>query len=97
MPNIPRSKGNQTIEFGQLIENNNRKKILQKLWRKWAERLLQTSFCFHKNFYMMQNYGNIILNRSSNSSIPIETSAPQEVRDFIVNHYFGVSNVDAVR
>ena len=75
--------------------------IEKKFFKNYGENgqrdYFQASFYFHKNFYMMQNYENIILNRSSNSSIPIETSAPQEVRDFIVNHYFGVSNVDAGR
>ena len=34
LPNISQSKGNQTIEFGQLIEYNKRNIFLQKLCRK---------------------------------------------------------------
>ena len=34
MPNISRSKGNQTIEFGQFIEYNIRKIFLKKLFTK---------------------------------------------------------------
>ena len=33
-PNISRSKGNQTIKFGQLIEYNMRKKFLEKPYTK---------------------------------------------------------------
>ena len=32
--NISHSKSNQTMKFGQLIENNKRNILLQKLWRK---------------------------------------------------------------
>ena len=34
LPNILRSKGNQTIKFGQLIEHNMRKIFLEKLYTK---------------------------------------------------------------
>ena len=34
LPNISQGKGNQTIEFGQLIEYNKRNIFLQKLCRK---------------------------------------------------------------
>ena len=36
LPNISRSKCNQTMKFGQLIDNNKRKTSLQKLCRKWG-------------------------------------------------------------
>ena len=36
LPNISRSKGNQTLKFGQLIEYNNRNIFLQKSCRKWG-------------------------------------------------------------
>ena len=34
LPNISRSKGNQTMKFGQLIEYNMAKKFLQKSYTK---------------------------------------------------------------
>ena len=34
LPNISKSKGNQTMKLGQLIEYNKRKVFLQKLCRK---------------------------------------------------------------
>ena len=34
LPNISRSKGNQTMKFGQLIEYNMTKKFLQKSYTK---------------------------------------------------------------
>ena len=34
LPNIPQSKGNQTIKFAQLIEYNKRNIFLQKLYGK---------------------------------------------------------------
>ena len=36
LPNISRSKDNQTMKFGQLIECNNRNTFLQKSCRKWG-------------------------------------------------------------
>ena len=41
MPNISQSKGKQTIEIGQLLENNKRNIFLQKLCGKWGR---ETSF-----------------------------------------------------
>ena len=35
LPNISRSRGNQIMKFGQLIEYNKRDTFLQKLCRKW--------------------------------------------------------------
>ena len=34
LPNISQSKGNQTMKYGQLIEDNKRNTFLQKLCRK---------------------------------------------------------------
>ena len=34
LPNISQSKGNQTMKFGQLIEQNRRNIFLQKICRK---------------------------------------------------------------
>ena len=36
MPNISRSKSNQTMKLGQLIEYNKRNIFIQKLRRKWG-------------------------------------------------------------
>ena len=35
LTNISRSKGNQTIKFGQLIEYNMKNIFLQKSYKKW--------------------------------------------------------------
>ena len=37
LPNISQSKGNQIMEFGQLIEYNKRNIFLQTLCRKWGK------------------------------------------------------------
>ena len=39
----------------------------------------------------------MILNRSNNSQISIETSAPQQAGGFIIKYYFGISNITACR
>ena len=39
----------------------------------------------------------MILNRSNNSQISIETSAPQQAGGFIIKYYFGISNITASR
>ena len=39
----------------------------------------------------------MILNRSNNSQISIETSAPQQAGGFIIKCYFGISNITASR
>ena len=36
LPNISRSKGNQAIKFGQLIEYNVRNSFLEKLYTKYG-------------------------------------------------------------
>ena len=41
------------------------------------------------------HHGVIILNRSNNSQISIETSAPQQAGGFIIKYYFGISNITA--
>ena len=37
LPNISQSKGNQTMKFGQLIEQNKRNIFLQKVMRKMRQ------------------------------------------------------------
>ena len=37
LPNICRSKGNQTIKIGQFIDYNIRNIVLEKLHKKWDE------------------------------------------------------------
>ena len=37
LPNISRSKGNQAMKFGQLIEYNKRKIFVEKSYTIWAE------------------------------------------------------------
>ena len=49
LPKISRSKGNQAMKLGQLIEYNKRIIVLQKLWRKWGrETSSRTLFYFLK-------------------------------------------------
>ena len=43
------------------------------------------------------NHGDMILNRSNNSQISIETSVPQQASGFIINNYFRISNITAWR
>ena len=45
LPNISRSKGNQAMKFGRLIEYNMRNIFLEKIihktwWRSWSQTLL---------------------------------------------------------
>ena len=45
LPNISRSKGNQTMKFGQLIEYNYDKYLTRKIvhkiwWRNWSQTFL---------------------------------------------------------
>ena len=50
MPNISRSKGNQTIKFGHLIEYNKRNIFLQNLCGKWSrETSYRHLFTFQKS------------------------------------------------
>ena len=42
-------------------------------------------------------YGVIILDRSSNSYLSIETSTPQQAGGFVIKDYFGISNFAACR
>ena len=54
LPNMSRSKGNQTMKLIQLIEYNNRKRE--------AGRLVQTSFCFIKKLkYVNQAVCTLVL------------------------------------
>ena len=51
LPNFSRSKGNQTMKFGQLIEYNKRNLFPQKSCRKYGrETSSRPSFVFLKNF-----------------------------------------------
>ena len=42
-------------------------------------------------------HGYIILNRSNNLQISIETSAPQQAGGFIIKRHIGISNIAACR
>ena len=44
LPNISRSKGNQTIKFGQLIEYNMRNYFIEKSYRKVGGETIPTTF-----------------------------------------------------
>ena len=50
LPNISRSKGNQTIKFGQLIEYNMRNIFLEKLYPK----------CGGKSSRRVEGYRNLL-------------------------------------
>ena len=52
LPNILRSKGNQTIKFGQLVEYNKGNAFLQKSCRNWCKETSSWPFCFLKKLYM---------------------------------------------
>ena len=43
------------------------------------------------------DHGVIILKRSNNSLISVETAAPQQAGGFIIKYDFGVSNITACR
>ena len=43
LPNITRSKGNQTMKFGQLIEYNLKKIFVEKSYKKCASETITTS------------------------------------------------------
>ena len=50
LPNISRSKDNQTIKFGQLVEYDMTNTFLHKLWRKWGRETSPRSlFIFWKS------------------------------------------------
>ena len=50
--NFSRSKGNQTIKFGQLIEHNKITIFLRTFYRKRVKDQFQTSFWFLEKLYM---------------------------------------------
>ena len=52
---------------------------------------------FSVSFLLIKRSGVIILNRSNNSQISIEKSAPQQAGGFIIKCYFGISNITACR
>ena len=53
LPNISRSKSNQTKKFGQLIEYNVRKTFLEKSYKNVLEKLFPVPFL--KNQYLWTN------------------------------------------
>ena len=58
LPNISRSKDNQAIRFGQLIEYNMRNIFLQKSCRKWDSwARSRSSFVFNKASYEIKASG----------------------------------------
>ena len=44
LPNISRSKGNQTMKFGQLIEHNMRNIFLEKSYTKYSGETIPRSY-----------------------------------------------------
>ena len=48
LPNISRSKGNQTMKYEQVIKYNNRNIFLQKSCRRWGKELVPDLFLFKK-------------------------------------------------
>ena len=54
LPNISRSKGNQTMKFGQLVEYKVKNTFLQKSCKNEPGRLVPDFFCFFKKFYVTQ-------------------------------------------
>ena len=58
LPNIPQSKSNQTMNFGQLIEYNKRDIILEKFWRKSGSETSSRPFSlFKKTLYEVKASG----------------------------------------
>ena len=49
LPNISKSKGNQTMKFGQLIEYNNRNIFLEKSCTNVVEKLFLGTFLKNQN------------------------------------------------
>ena len=49
LPNISKSKGNQTMKFGQLIEYNTRNIFLEKYTQKYVEKLFPDPFLKNQN------------------------------------------------
>ena len=52
LPNISRSKSNQAIKFGQLIEYNVRYSFLQKLCKKWGRETSSRPLYFLKKLFI---------------------------------------------
>ena len=79
LSNISRSKGNEKIRFGRLIEYNKRIIFLQKLCKKWGrETSSWTFFCFYESFIWVKSkwsvaclvsvYFDIVLNLAYNKN-----------------------------
>ena len=61
LPNTPRSKGNQTMRLGQLIEYNKRNIFLQKYSENEALRLVSDLFlCSKKALYKAKVVWNLV-------------------------------------
>ena len=67
------------------------------MWLVLIESVLIIIFHFIFHTHIVFHHGVIILNRSNNSQISIETSAPQQAGGFIIKCYFGISNITACR
>ena len=69
LTNISRSKGNQTVKLGQLIEYNKRNIFLQKLCKKWGREISpRPLFVFKKSF----QYVSIALNLAYNKNKTVQ-------------------------
>ena len=77
-----------------MLQPNNRIRLFLSAVNRMEIKSLIRSLTITKCFLF---HGDIILNRSNNSQISIETSAPQQADGFIINNYFGISNITARR
>ena len=59
LPNISRSKGNQTMKFGKLIENNMRNTFVEKSYTKCSGETIPRSFS--KKSELMYIFGSVVL------------------------------------
>ena len=59
LPNISRSKGNQSIKFGQLIEYNMRNIFQEKSYTKFGGESIPRPFC-KKTSWQVVGYRNIL-------------------------------------
>ena len=73
----------QTISYSNTLFYLLKKQPIRIYW-KYQQHII-------KKRIPLLNYGVIILNRSNNSYISIETSVPQQAGGFIIKYYFGIS------
>ena len=52
LPNISRSKGNQTMKFGQILENNKINFFFRNHAKHEPEKLVRHPFCVLKKLYV---------------------------------------------